>query len=437
MLLFCENISPRIEYIVRFMLNDICGFDVKITDKETEYLSYTGPSLNYSNKTFEKKDISISPAALLFENSLKPIIPRIEKKENEVAFYLPGTENEQWVNDPFAASFFLVSRYEEYFPFTPGKYNSYEADSSISFQKGILNKPLVNEWAERLKKIILETYPNLTFRSNIFSPVISIDIDQAYAFKYRGWLRNALSLFRNIVFRRKRLLSAQLKTFFLKEQDPYDTYEYLEKTQSDSKLQFVYFVNVGSYSRFDKNLSAKNPAMKKLLTKLNKYAPVGIHPSYFSNEKPEKFATEIKSLKDLLGKTITKSRQHYLKIKMPDTYQHLLDAAITEDYSMGYGTHPGFRAGTCTPFNWFDLSKNIVTSLKVYPITFMEGTFGEDLKMSPQEALKAMSEFIDTVKKYNGSFLCIWHNQTVNDLFFWKGWKAVFRQIIEKLKDRP
>ena len=125
-----------------------------------------------------------------------------------------------------------------------------------------------------------------------------------------------------------------------------------------------------------------------------------------------------------------------MKINMPDTYQHLLSAGINEDYSMGYSTYPGFRAGTCTPFKWFDLSKNTVTQLKIYPITFMEGNFAEDLKMSPHDALKEMTELVDRVKKYNGSFLCIWHNQTVNDLFFWKGWKAVFEQMIEQIKDQ-
>ena len=353
---------------------------------------------------------------------------------NEIEFYLPGRNSDRLVADPFAASFFLVSRYEEYFPFTPSVFNSYEANSSIGFQQGILNRPLVNEWAEALKRQVLETFPSITFRENQFSPVISIDIDQAYAFKYRGWLRNTLSFIRNIVFLKRKLLWAQLKTIFLNRQDPYDTYEYLKKTQADSKLSFLYFVNLGAYSRFDKNLEAANPALKKLLNDINGYAPLGIHPSYFSNEKPEKFAAEKKSLEDLLGKPITKSRQHYLKIKMPDTYQHLLNAGIKEDYSMGYGMQPGFRAATCTPFNWFDLSKNMVTPLKVYPITFMEGTFGEELKMSPQKALKEMAALIDTVKKYNGYFLCIWHNQTVNDLFFWKGWKIVFEQIIEKLK---
>lgn len=434
-LLYCENITPRVEYITRFLLEDICGFSLKITYNESEYQAYHEASINYSNKSFSKKEIQISPASLLFEDLLKPVTPRIEKKGNQIEFFLPVKNPDQWVHDPFAASFFLVSRYEEYFPFTPSKYNSYEAESSVIYQQGILNRPVVNEWAEHLKKRILEKFPSLLYKANKFTPVISIDIDQAYAFRHRGWSRNLLSLFRNIVLFKGKLLSAQFKTLLLKQQDPYDTYEYLKKMQSDSKLSFLYFVNLGSYSAFDKNLDVANPAMKKLLTEINTYAPVGIHPSYFSNEQPEKFISEKKSLEHLLGSPVQKSRQHYLKVKLPDTYQHLLKAGITEEYTMGYGTYPGFRAGTCTPFYWFDLSKKITTRLKVYPITFMEGTFGEDLGKNPAQAIVEMKKFIDEVKKHNGYFLCIWHNQTVNDRFFWKGWKQVFEQMIEKIKE--
>ncbi len=415
------------------MLVNICGFEFKITNDKSEYQDYKGASINYSSKAFDKIEIRVSPASLLFEESIKPVAPRIEKKPQDVYFYLPSTDSNEWVNDPFSASFFLLSRYEEYLPFTASKYNSYEAGSSISFREKILDRPLVNEWAEQLKRQILEKFPSTDFRINEFSPLISIDIDQAYAFQHRGCWRNLLSIARNSFSFNGKMLSAHLKTFFLKQQDPYDTYDYLKKIQEKSKLPFIYFVNLGNYSSFDKNLDSQNTAMIKLLTEINSYSPVGIHPSYFSNDMPGKFIAEKQSLETVLNKPVTKSRQHYLKIKMPDTYHHLINAGITEDYSMGYSTQPGFRAGTCTPFQWFDLSKNLETSLHIFPITFMDGNFGEDLKMNPEEAGQAMSAYIDTVKAYKGTFLCIWHNQTVNDRFFWKGWKKIFEQLIEEL----
>ncbi|MBS1920905.1 MAG: polysaccharide deacetylase family protein [Bacteroidetes bacterium] len=435
LLIYCENITPRFKYISRYILEEICGFEIKITSDHSEYISFEGPSLNYSNRLFNKKEIQIAPASFLFENSLNPANPRIEKRDNEIDFYFPALHSELWVKDPVAASFFLLSRYEEYFPYSPGKYNSYEAHVSISFLHGILNKPLVNEWAEKLKRQLIEMFPSTPFCPQNFSAIVSIDIDQAFAFQNRGRLRNFLSFFRNIFFLNGKLLSAQIKTILFKGQDPYDTYTYLNQIQSESKLQFLYFVNLGDYSKFDKNLDTKNHSLKKLLAGIHSYAPVGIHPSFYSNDIPSKFDSEKKALEIMLGEPVTKSRQHYLKIMMPDTYHHLLNAGIEEDYSMGYSTRPGFRAGTCTPFYWFDLSKNEETKLKVYPVTFMEGTLGEDMKLTPTQGLKLMEDYIDLVKKYNGTLLCIWHNHSVNDWFFWKGWKKTFEQMIEKIKE--
>lgn len=435
LLFYCDNITSRIEYISRFLISEIGCFEFKMTCDKSEYQAFKGPSVNYSNHPFEKKEIHIRPSALLFEDSLVTVTPRVEKKEKEIEIRLPGTLAGQWVHDIFAAAFYLVSRYEEYLPYAPGKYNSFEANASVSYRNEILEIPLVNVWADALKKQILDIFPSVPLSSKKFSSVMSIDIDQAYAFQYRGVKRNLLSFFKNLLSLNFKFLAAQTATILFGRKDPYDTYEFLRKIQQESGLQFIYFINLGKYSEFDKNLDPRNQAMKRLVDELKEHASVGIHPSYFSNEEPEKFKSEINSLTELLGKTVTKSRQHYLKIKMPETYRNLLSNGITEDYSMGYATHPGFRAGTCTPFNWFDLLKNEETSLKIYPITFMEGNFGEDLGYSPGQAWNAMKESIDRVKKHEGYFLCIWHNHTVNERFFWKEWKNIFEQTIGKIKN--
>jgi len=120
-----------------------------------------------------------------------------------------------------------------------------------------------------------------------------------------------------------------------------------------------------------------------------------------------------------------------LKLKFPETYRHLIEAGINEDYTMGYASAPGFRAGTCNPFYWFDLEKNEKTSLKIFPITYMEGTFIEDLKLFPDESSAIINNLMNTVKQYNGVFVPLWHNHTVSDTLLWKNWKCVFEKSLE------
>ena len=60
-------------------------------------------------------------------------------------------------------------------------------------------------------------------------------------------------------------------------------------------------------------------------------------------------------LENIINTPVTFSRQHFLRLSIPETYQNLIDLDIEEDYTMGYAKYAGFRASTCTPFYFFDL----------------------------------------------------------------------------------
>ena len=46
----------------------------------------------------------------------------------------------------------------------------------------------------------------------------------------------------------------------------------------------------------------------------------------------------------------------------------LYENEFKNDYSMGYIDRIGFRAGTATPFNFYDVSREFQLSLKLIPI---------------------------------------------------------------------
>jgi hypothetical protein len=423
-----------VEYIFNHLLGELAGIEIKLTDVLNEYQAYEGPSLNYSGQKIKPNEINIVPNGLLFANTITPLNVSIKKNEDKIFLYLGGENIEAYLFDPFAASFYLLSRYEEYFSFQPDIFNRFEASSSILYKNGLLEIPLVDKWAQEIKDNILSVYPGLSAKEKNFSAIITIDIDQAFAFKGRGIKRNLLSFLKNAFGLHTKMLLAQTKFFLRFSNDPFDTYDYLNQQQTLAGLRFIYFINIGDYSRYDKNLPASNAQLKKLLNTLQQNADIGLHPSYYSNEQPGKFQKEKSQLETIISKSITESRQHYLKLKFPSTYHHLIETHIKEDYSMGYASAPGFRAGTCTPFYWFDLEKNSTTQLKLFPITYMEGSLGEDLKLTPSDAQIKINSLTETVKQYKGHFICIWHNHTVNDQFFWKGWKQVFENNLQKLK---
>ena len=101
--------------------------------------------------------------------------------------------------------------------------------------------------------------------------------------------------------------------------------------------------------------------MISLIKQLGNTSTIGIHPSYASNKNSKMIGIEKQRLEHILGKSVHHNRFHFLKFSLPKSYQQLLAYGISNDYSMGYADQIGFRAGTCTPFNFYDLENEVQT----------------------------------------------------------------------------
>jgi hypothetical protein len=164
-----------------------------------------------------------------------------------------------------------------------------------------------------------------------------------------------------------------------------------------------------------------------LVKNISGYSEIGIHPSYYSNKNPEKINIEKSRLEQILNKNITKSRQHFLKLKFPETYRNLIKAGITDDYSMGYASQAGFRAGICSPFYFYDLKNEEQTNLKIHPFAFMDSMFVDYLKLNPTQTIDCVKPLIEEVKSVNGILMSIWHNYLMSNK---KDYLKMFEEIV-------
>ena len=112
---------------------------------------------------------------------------------------------------------------------------------------------------------------------------------------------------------------------------------------------------------------------------------------------------------------ITSSRQHFIRFNLPQTFRHLLDGGIREDFSMGYGSINGFRASVASPFYWYDLEKGskqllycFIRSVIWRPILSLSKNF------TRMQALDEMTHYYNEVKKVNGSLI------TSGTILFWE-----------------
>ena len=119
LLIYSIHRTPRVDYIFELLLAEIAGFNIKITTDKNEYRSYEGPSINYSFETLKQKEILVQPNGLLFQSSITSLQAIIDKTSDEFSLRLEGDKMDKNIFDPFAAAFYLVTRYEEYLPLLP------------------------------------------------------------------------------------------------------------------------------------------------------------------------------------------------------------------------------------------------------------------------------------------------------------------------------
>ncbi len=430
-LFYSEKITNRIAYTAQLIFTQILKVEVRFTNYPLEFRQWDGPKLNYSNQKFGK-EIYLKPHGLLNVKGIsEPVIKTVQYEDQN--YFFESSADSVLPFDPFAATFYLVTRYEEYAETETDKFNRYQAKNSILSKQGLLQKPVVNNWAELIAQLFKAKYPNLIFPDRKFDFISTIDIDNALAYRHKGFLRTAGAFLKMLLERNFSELSVRFKVLLGLEKDPYDTYNYLESIFKGNEERIKFFILLGDYGEFDKNISHENKSFKNLIRNLASRFDVGIHPSFAAGEstEAEKTKNEKLRLENILNKEIKISRQHYLQLKIPQTYENLLQSGIEADYTMGYAEQPGFRAGICTPHFFYDLKREAATNLLIVPFQIMDGTLRNYLQLSPKQATSEMEKIMAEIKKVGGIFVSIWHNETVNNQGIWEGWREVFEKMNE------
>ena len=413
LLIYTHTITNRVKYTFDLVLKSVLGISYEITNNLETFEKNQGAKISYTTAPVSK-ELFFESTGLLFETGIN-------------ASSFPSDIEK----DMFASSFFLASRYEEYIPFVADNYGRFSASRSYSFKNNLLHRPMINIWADGLMKKIPGCYPEVTFPVKKYSYTPTIDIDNAYAYLGKSLGRTLGGYARAITKTDSDDFSKRMSVLNGKEKDPYDTYGLQAELHTKHKLKPVYFFLLGDWAENDKNLPHTSPVMQSLIKDIASKATTGIHPSFASNQMPEKIKVEKGRLKEITGKEITKSRQHFLKLRFPETYRNLITSGITDDYTMGFAEDIGFRAGLCTPFFWYDLKEEKQTQLTVHPFAVMDGTLNNYLKLSPEQAVEKVKNVIQEVKNVKGELITIWHNETLSDWREWRGWRDVYEKIIK------
>ena len=436
LLIFIPKITARSHYIFGLICRDILGLDFSFTDQKEEFVLYEGPKFSYAQEPVGN-ELFIQGNDLLFETGVS------EKQVDFITFQgMPaffGTSDMRSVLpfDFFAAAFFLVSRYEEYLPFKQDEYGRYPVVESTASRGGFLRIPLVNIWTEIFSRELQKKYPELHFSERKFRFVPTIDIDHAYAYKHRNIIRTLGGIGHAIVKRRWKQLGQRIRVLLGLAKDPYDTYDYIHHVHKERHLKALYFMLFAQKSRHDNNVSLKNKVFRQLIKSLHHRGAVGIHPSLGSNKRYSKLEAEVTGLSEVIGHRVAISRQHFLKVAYPKTYQNLINVGIKHDYSMGYASEPGFKASIADPFKFYNLINETETGLTIHPITLMDVTLRDYYRLDASNGTELSKSLIDAARAVNGEFVSLWHNESFSESGRWKNWRKVYEDVVSYATEKP
>jgi len=430
LLIYTTKTTPRLQYIMQVMLGSLLGIKFSFTQEAEAFESYAGPKFSYA-RAIPGAQPYFASSGLLFEKGIgKPSLQSAEHQGIKVLFPVYD-RNSSLPYDPFSAAFFMLTRYEEYLPYRKDQYGRFPATESLALKEGFLRKAVVNHWAGHVAGVLQHYFSDIQIKKPVYRFVPTYDIDQAWCYRKKGYTRTFGAYIRSLLnfdfaefAERSRVLAGLIP-------DPFDTYEYQLQLQKKYKLKPVYFFLFARYGDYDKNIPVNSMHFRQLIKKMADYSITGIHPSYASNNDVSLLRDEIKQLSAVLNREIIISRQHFLKLHLPETYRNLVSCDISADYTMGFAALPGFRAGIAMPYQFYDIDLETTIPLTVFPFAVMDGTLRDYMKLNPEQASVVINELIAEVKSVGGVFSSLWHNDSLSEAGRWKGWRKVYEELVE------
>jgi len=434
MLFYSHTITPRLKYITDFIGVQVLGEPFQLTSDKAFFDHQEVEKIKYDKGSSKGSEFHVEPCGLLFENGIA--------EQQIKCFEVNGSLNEKSYKaffktsgdhpfDIFAASFYLLSRYEEYGPHQKDIYGRYAHQNALSFRENFLHLPLINIWIQHFKQALQNKFPTLHTSRATFAFLPTYDIDEAFSYKHKQFWRKSGGMARSLIRGEWSSLGERIRVLFGNTNDPFNSFEWLDRLNQQFHLNPIYFFLVaGKTAKYDKNILPSRKAMQELIQRHSNQYSIGIHPSWQSGDDTEKLKYEILRLGHISGKAITASRQHFIRFTLPDSYRRLIALGIESDFSMGYGTINGFRASIASPFPWYDLQKEQQTKLLLYPFCFMDANSFFEQKFSPAQAFEELRHYYDVIKSVQGTLVTIWHNTFLGTSALFKGWKEVYENFV-------
>jgi len=130
-----------LRYVFKHIFTRVLQIPVDFTTKIEEFIAFNGLKMTYSKAPLGN-EFFIRNNDLLFEQGVNDLDINIFHWEKTPCFFNAGSKS-VIPFDIFAASFYLLSRYEEYLPHVRDVHERFTAEQSLAFKYRFLDKPII------------------------------------------------------------------------------------------------------------------------------------------------------------------------------------------------------------------------------------------------------------------------------------------------------
>lgn len=422
-----EHPGPRSRYIIQHVLGTMSGLEALEVVDRADLAGVQGPKLIYGKSVIEGA-FQVVPAGLLDEVGIRHVDPVMVEGSLVPSFFATAGDHSF---DVFAAAFYLLSRYEEVGEHEQDAHGRPVSAMLHAGRNGYIDRPIVDEWLWMLMDAWRQKDPGLPRLRRSYGQTATMDVDNGAMYKGRSWWRSLGGGIRDLMKGRSRRVMDRIGTLTGRQVDPYAVHEVFLELAKTNDARAIFNFLVAPRGRYDHAISIDHSFMQARLRSIAQGAEIGLHPGYHSSDAPALIQREKQRLEEFIERSVTISRQHFLRMRLPDTYRELERIGICEEHSMGFADRLGFRAGTCTPYPYYDLEREKKTDLWIHPFAMMDSALCYKMGLGPIQAVTQAKVMVDVVKRVQGRFISVWHERFLSGYGDEAGWEGVAGEVLK------
>jgi peptidoglycan/xylan/chitin deacetylase (PgdA/CDA1 family) len=190
---------------------------------------------------------------------------------------------------------------------------------------------------------------------------------------------------------------------------------------------FFFFGLRYALSREGRLYSCQDQEVRNTIRRLDENGwEIGLHAGYYHHLKLDYLKEQKNNLEKALGKNISGCRQHFLRVRFPESWEMYEDAGFAYSTNMAWGAgNQGFRAGTCFPYRPFKGGSLIEIPFQLMDMAIIE---------NPVEYHSLFLDYLQKAKKVDGCLVINFHQEYFDEIEA-PGTNEAYRMILETLSE--